>query len=289
VAGVVIRLRENLRALFYAPFYLAHELDLFARVGVEVGIEESDDPLDTAAQLLAGEVDVCWGGPLRVLRILDEEPGAGLVCFGEVVGRDPFFVVARDDELANLRLGVVSEVVTPWICLAQDLVDRGVDPAEIDIVAGQTMAENLAAFEAGELGGFQSFQPYAERAVRTGDHVVLAAADRGPTAYTCLYSTRERVDQCGRELTGVAEALRWSVAQIYAQPGRASFDAIAPRWFPDLDPELAGAALDRYRMLELYNRTGVLSREGFDRLQRAMLSAGFVHSHTPYDDCVIVL
>ena len=49
-----IILLENLRALFYAPFYIAHARGMFAEEGVEVSLEESHSPLDTAARAIAG-------------------------------------------------------------------------------------------------------------------------------------------------------------------------------------------------------------------------------------------
>ncbi len=55
----------------------------------------SPDPLAAARALRAGEVDVMWGGPLRVMISRDADPGSDLVCFCDVVARDPFFVVGR--------------------------------------------------------------------------------------------------------------------------------------------------------------------------------------------------
>ncbi|MEJ0072325.1 MAG: hypothetical protein WDO24_30590 [Pseudomonadota bacterium] len=53
-----------------------------------------------------------WGGPMRVILMHEREPALDLVCFCEVVTRDPFFLVGRaprpDFKLADLmalRLG----------------------------------------------------------------------------------------------------------------------------------------------------------------------------------------
>jgi NitT/TauT family transport system substrate-binding protein len=93
---MTIVLSENFRALFYAPFYAAHASGAFRRAGVEVELRPSSDPLEAARALRAGEVDVMWGGPLRVLIARDKDPASDLVCFCDVVARDPFFVVGRD-------------------------------------------------------------------------------------------------------------------------------------------------------------------------------------------------
>ena len=66
--GEPITLLENLRAVFYAPFYMAVDRGYFADAGADVRFVESPDPGDTLPRLIRGEVDVCWGGPLRVIR-----------------------------------------------------------------------------------------------------------------------------------------------------------------------------------------------------------------------------
>ena len=194
----MITLSENFRAVFYTPFYAAHALGAYAKEGVEVDFRLSSDPERTAAALRAGEVDVMWGGPLRVLLTHDADPASEVVCFCDVVARDPFFVIGRQPnstfrpaDLSSVRLGTVSEVPTPWLCLQDDLRRDGLDPAKVSRVTGQTMAQNAAALRAGTLEAVQLFQPYAEELLASGDgHLWYAAANRGLTAYTTLVTRR---------------------------------------------------------------------------------------------------
>src|SRR5262249_31979856 len=90
-----IRLAENFRAVFYAPFYATQALGFHAREGLDVEFVESSAPGEAVAHLLDGTVDVIWGGPMRVMKARDQDPESPLVCFGEVVARDPFFLVGR--------------------------------------------------------------------------------------------------------------------------------------------------------------------------------------------------
>ena len=50
---MAIRLSENFRALFYAPFYAAHAIGAYQAEGVEVTLLSSPDPARTAAALRA--------------------------------------------------------------------------------------------------------------------------------------------------------------------------------------------------------------------------------------------
>jgi len=288
-----ITLLENLRAVFYAPFYMAVDRGYFTEAGVDVRFVESPDPGDTLPRLLSGEVDLCWGGPLRVMRTLDQQPDCGLVCFGEVVGRDPFFLVGKGfgdtfrlADLTGKRLAVVSEVPTPWVCLRQDLIDAGVDVADIAVIEGRSMGQNEAALAAGEIDAFMAFQPFAERGSRqAGARVIYTAADRGPAAYTCFYTSREAMARRREDFRAMAAACRRAVQEVYAEGAGAALPTLQ-KYFPDEPAELLEAAVARYLRHKLYNPTGALPEEGVGWLKRAMLTAGTIKGDVPFAACV---
>jgi len=266
---VAIRLSENFRALFYAPFYAAHAIGAYQAEGVEVELLSSPDPARTAAALRNGEVDAMWGGPLRVMLTHASDPAADSVCFCDVIARDPFFIVGREPwpefrvaDLTEVRFASVAEVPTPWLCLQDDLRRAGVDPAALHRVSGPSMADNAAALRAGSLDAVQLFQPYAEELIASGAaHVWYAAADRGLTAYTTLVMRRPLLqshrDEFLRMTRAMASTLRW----IAATPGVDIADALTD-FFPAVAPEIFAAAIDRYRALKLFAPDPVLRREG---------------------------
>ena len=71
-----ITLIENFRAVFYAPFYAAIALGAYADEGLEVDLKMSADAAHTAQSLIAGQGDVSWGGPLRLMMALEKNPPA---------------------------------------------------------------------------------------------------------------------------------------------------------------------------------------------------------------------
>src|SRR5947199_629679 len=118
-----IKLAENFRAVFYAPFYAAVALRLYEQNGVPVKLVTFSHDGEGVSALVDGNVDVAWGGPMRVMKAHDTDPGSPLVCFGEVVARDPFYLIAAErchaarlEDLPALRFAPVSEVPTPWLC-----------------------------------------------------------------------------------------------------------------------------------------------------------------------------
>jgi NitT/TauT family transport system substrate-binding protein len=289
----MISLSENFRALFYAPFYAAQANGAFAKEGVEVEFRLSSDPSRTAAALRSGEVEVMWGGPLRVLLTHDADPASDVMCFCDVVARDPFFVIGRQPrpsfrpaDLTGVRLGSVSEVPTPWLCLQDDIRRDGADPAAVTRVTDATMAQNAAALRAGTLDAVQVFQPYAEDllASKVG-HLWYAAADRGLTAYTTLVTRRAVLDRKRDELLAMVRAMHQTLRWIRATPG-AEIQRVLASYFPDVAPMIFAAAIDRYRALSLYGPDPVTRREGFDRLAAAMRSGGVLRREIPFEECV---
>ena len=292
----MIRLREPFRGLLYVPFYLAEALGAFEDEGLAVRLETAPSPAESVQSLLEGRVEVCWGGPMRVLHHFDRDPECPLVLFAEAVARDPFYLIGnttnpgfRLSGLTELRLATVSEVPTPWLCLQEDLRREGIDPESIEREANRTMAENAAALRAGEVDVIQVFEPFAQNLVAEGvGHIWHAAAERGLTAYTSFIATRktlrEREDEMLRMTRALFRAERWLRR---AEPEQAG-DAVSP-YFPELAREALIGAIGRYQALRVWGEDPVLHQEGFDRLKAALLSGGWITRDTPYSRCVDTL
>ena len=165
-----IVLQESLRGLFYAPYYACFARGAFASEGVEVEFVSAPSPGAAPDGLFAGTVDVSWGGPMRVNQLYEARPDCDLVCIGEAVTRDPFFLVGRepnpDFTLADLfgrRVATVSEVPTPWLCLQDDLRRAGLDP---DCGAARSPTTRCPPTArrcgSGEVDVVQLFEPFVE-------------------------------------------------------------------------------------------------------------------------------
>ena len=284
---------ENFRALFYAPFYAAHATGAYEAAGVQVTLRTSESPAATVRALAEGSADLMWGGPLRVIYGHAADPASDLVCFCDVVSRDPFFILGREDrpdftlpQLTGLRFASVSEVPTPWICLQDDLRRNGVDPAGLNRIDTQSMAENAAALARGALDAIQIFQPYAEELIRSGvGKVWYAQASRGPTAYTMLVTHRTRLvaqrEEFQKVTIAMARTLRGFATTDPAEIARALKD-----FFPDVPTEVFAAAIGRYRALDLWSTDPRPIRAGFERLHAAMRSSGTLARDVAYADCV---
>jgi NitT/TauT family transport system substrate-binding protein len=288
-----IILQETLRGLLYAPFYAALALEAYGEEGVDVRFVSAPRPSEAARGLLDGTVDVTWGGPMRVMETYDKQPNCDLVCFCEVVTRDPFCLVGRgtrlDFRLADLMgttIATVSEVPTPWLCLQEDLRRAGLDPGAIDRISGRSMAENLKALREGKIAAAQLFEPFIEEALADGTcGIWYAAAERGPTSYTTFYARRSLLADRYDELKAMVRAIYRTQKWLHAAAGARIAWAIA-RFFPDQPKRRLAAAIDRYKGLGIWGMNPRLPKSGYDRLRAGLVSGGFVVRGTDYEAAV---
>jgi len=288
-----VSLQESLRGLLYAPYYAALALGAYRQEGVDVGFVSASLPADAAAGLFSGTVDVAWGGPMRVMQMYETRPDCDLVCFGEVVTRDPFLLIGRepnpDFTLADLygkRVATVSEVPTPWLCLQEDLRRAGLDPDALPRITDRSMADAAAALRRGELDVLQLFEPFGEELIAAGDgHIWYAAAARGPTAYTSFYTRRRtlaaRRDEMKRLVRGLYRTQKW----LHGQPPEALANAVQG-FFPSAAPTVLRDAVARYQALGIWGRNPILPRAGYDRLKAGLISGGFVRQGASFEAAV---
>ena len=290
---MAIRLSENFRALFYAPFYAAHATGAFTEAGVDVVLVPSPSPPAAVKALLAGEVDVMWGGPLRVMMLRDSDPGSDLVCFCDVVARDPFFIIGakprpdfRFTDLKGLRFATVSEVPTPWICLADDIRRAGVDPVALAPIADRT--------HGGERGRLACRHARCRPSVPALRRAA-ACLRRGPSLVRRRHARPHRLHHPRHPPRRARAAARRAAEDDPRRPSHAGLvrthasAEIAERlrdYFPDVAPAIFAGAIERYRALGLWGSDPVIRREGYDRLHAAMRAAGTLRRDIAFEDCV---
>jgi len=288
-----VRLYENYRFVLYTPFYAAHAIGAYADEGLTVELLPSPGVGLAERALLDGAVEVLWAGPMRVMKHHDDNPGSALVCFAEIVCRDPFSIVGRHPnpgfrlaDLARMRIATVGEVPTPWLCLQEDLRQAGIDPAQLDRVADRSMTENLLALREGRVDAAQLFEPVVEEALASGaGHLWHAASARGRTTYTAFVTTRDRLVRDAEPLLRMVRAVHRTQQWIHTCSAAELAATVSP-FFPALDSGVLTGALARYQAQGVWGREPVLPKDGFDRLRNSLVSSEFIRRPASYAACV---
>jgi NitT/TauT family transport system substrate-binding protein len=293
MAAMQIKLVESFRAVFYAPFYATQALGFYAREGVEVEFLSSSVPGNGVPALVAGAIDITWGGPMRVMKAHCMQPTSPLVCFCEVVARDPFYLIGsshrREFQLADLpslRFAAVSEVPTPWMCLQHDLREQGIDPSRLHRAVERPMEENVKALCNQQLDVVQVFEPFVSMAVQKGAcRVLYAASTRGPTVYTTFITTRSGIERHRASFAGMTRAIQ-HMQRWLTEHSAEELAEVTTRFFPDIAGDILLSSLRRYHQAGIWARTPDVSRPGFARLGKSLFSGGFISRTPTYEECV---
>jgi NitT/TauT family transport system substrate-binding protein len=292
-----LTLAENFRAVFYTPFYLLKELRLAEQAGLHIEWLAPGSPGGAIDQVKDGSVDLTWGGPMRVMKDHDTCPadGSSLRCFGEVVARDPFFLMGSQkncslQELAHLRLSLVSEVPTPWMCLQADLRDLGLNIEQLELSGqlkrGWTMAEQIHALDTQDIDVIQLFEPFVSEVLKSGRHNILYAAySRGPTVYTAFICSQEGFAKKQAAFARLNEVLGTLQTWLHAHSAQDIAHIVQP-YFAELELDVLTSAIDRYLQNQVWAATPEISRAGFDRLADSLHSGGFIQTRILYESCI---
>ena len=288
-----IKLCENFRALFYAPYYAAFEIGAYKNAGVDVEFALMEGPGSGGEAVIEGAEAVTWGGPMRVMLDHDRDPDSELVSFCEVVGKDPFLILGHEpkpdfkvSDLTDIRFANFIEAPTPWNCLQEDLRRAGIDPASLNRISDQSITDNISAFKSGELDAVQVLEPYAQILVDEGHgHIWFEGASRGSCSYTTFYAKRSLLDSRQDDLGGMYAAMAHTLKWVQEVTPEEIVKTITP-YFPDNDPKCLTSAIARYRRAGLWNQTPVVSEIGLERLRAGLISNSFIKRDIPYDEMV---
>jgi len=292
-----LTLAENFRAVFYTPFYLLKELRLAEQAGLHIEWLAPGTPGGAIDQIKDGSVDLTWGGPMRVMKDHDTCPadGSSLLCFGEVVSRDPFFLMGSQKSfslraLVHLRLSLVSEVPTPWLCLQADLRALGLNIEQLELNGrlkrGWTMVEQIHALDTQGIDVIQLFEPFVSEVLKSGQHHILYAAhSRGPTVYTTLICSQDGFAKKRAAFARLNEVLGTLQTWLHTHTARDITQIVHP-YFAQLERDVLTSAIERYLQNQVWATTPEVSRAGFDRLADSLHSGGFIQTRILYDSCV---
>jgi NitT/TauT family transport system substrate-binding protein len=230
---------------------------------------------------------------MRVMMHHDADPNCPLVCFAQVVARDPFVLVGRRRkaafrwrDLIGLRVAPAGDVPTPWLTFQDDLQRAGLNPASIAGNRVRPMARNLAAYRRGAVDVVQVFEPYADALVSEGrGHIWHRFTERGDIAYTTFYAprhfTRARREACRRLVRGIARAQ----AALFGATPAAIAEAVAS-FLPKLSHVALARIVGAYRASGLWAKRPELPPSPYLRLKAALVSGGLIRRDPPYERLV---
>jgi len=292
-----IRMYENLRACSYTPFYLAQIEGFFEQEEIQVSLVLSSSPSETAQGLIEGRADVSFGGPMRVMlhhnEAIKRNRTCPLICFAQVVARDPFMLIGREPnnnfqftDLLNSTIAVAIDVPTPWMTLQDDLSRAGIDPATIKKSPEASMRENSELFKKGQIDVVQVFEPYAQELIEAGGHLWHRFSCRGDIAFTTFYSKKSFTTENRKTCQSLVRAMAKALKMVHTISSRELAEIVGPHFFPELSPRTYASIIEGYKLSNLWPKTTTLLPSAFVKLKGALLSGGLIEHDIPYENVI---
>lgn len=287
-----LTIAENFRGIFYVPYYALRELSLEQEHGLDIQWLPPGSPGGAINDVKSGNIDLTWGGPMRVM--IDHDSSTDderrLLSFSEAVGRDPFCLISNQANLSladlpDLRLSIVSEVPTPWLCLQADLSDRRLSIPR-KLITTWSMQEQLDALARNEVDVIQAFEPFISQALLGGAHLLYEASERGPTVYTGFITSRATLESHHDELAALDAALAKTLRWMH-EAGPAETASLVNGYFPELSQMQLASAAGRYLARSVWSYSTTINRAGFDRLSESFFRGGAIRSPAKYESCVV--
>jgi len=164
---------------------------------------------------------------------------------------------------------------------------HGVDPARVTFRRDLSTPDAIAAFRAREGDFIEHGPPVIDQLIADGTgHLVASMGEAtGPVPFSSLMATPETLtkqrDVLIRFVRGLYRAQRWMAASTAQE-----IAAVVAPVFPDIEPSVRVAAIERYLRQSTWATDPVLTRAGYETLQEILLSAGFIKKPHPFESLI---
>jgi len=288
-----VRLSEVTRSVFYAPQYAAIELGFFADEGIDIDLITSDGADRVMTALLSGAADIGFSGPEAAIYVWAGGRNDHAVVFAQLAQRDGSFLIAREpmpdftwDDIRGSHVLPGRRGGMPFMVLEYV---TGLQGVREDVYFDTTVqfAAMVGAFLGGTADFVTAFEPVASTIELEGRGYVVASVGEafGAIPYTTYYALGSFIEENPEIIQGFTNALHRGQLWVQENSPEDIAQVISP-FFPDADMDILASAVARYKEIEAYAPTPIITQESFDSLQRVMEAAGELPAYAPFDALV---
>lgn len=291
-----IRLSEVTHSIFYSPLYIAINNGYFDEYGIEIELKNVNGAQNVMNTITSKSADIGLMGPEATIYCHVQGQKDYPVIFGQLTKCDGSFLVSKKAEpnfkwsdtegkavLAGRKGGV------PAMTLQYVMNNAGVDtsdPTKFNTsVPFETM---IGAFEgSNDYDYCTMFEPSASDFVAKGKGYIVASVGKssGDVPYTAFSAKKTFIDE-NKEL--VTNFLRAVVKGYNFMVNSKSVDVAKALIgsFPGFSLDAIEASVKSYIEIDAWNKTPVMLKKDFDRLQDIMTNAGELTTRADFDVAV---
>lgn len=290
-----VRLCEVTHSIFYAPQYAAMELGYFAEEGIEIELSNGGGADKVMSAVLSDSMDIGLAGPEACIYVYNEGNDDYPQVFAQLTKRDGSMLVGRTEQpdftwqsLKGSHILPGRKGGVPYMAFEYALKENGLDPAADLLLDTSVQFDNMTgAFLGGTADYVTVFEPAASSLQAEGKgYIVAAVGDAvGDLPYTAYFAKSSYMEENAELIQGFTNAVAKGEAWVKTHSAEDVAKLVAPH-FADTDLELLTSAVENYQKVGAYCETPVMSKEGFDRLQTIMESAGELSQRAAFDAVV---
>ena len=291
----LVRLNEVTRSVFYAPQYVAIAQGYFKEKGIEVEITTGQGADKVMTAVLAGQSDIGFAGPEASIYVYNEEKEDHTQVFAQLTKRDGSFLVARDktDEFDWNQLKGKTVIPgrkggVPYMTFEYVLKQKGINPST-DVNLDDSISFDLmaGAFAGGNAEYVTLFEPTASMTEEQGAGYIVASvgAEAGEIPYTAYFAKKSYIAKNEELIQNFTDAIY--KGQKWTQEHSAKEIAeLIKDFFPSTDVKMLENSIQRYKDIDAWNKTPVLTEEAFNKLQDVIEEAGELEKRADYEKVV---
>ena len=286
-----VRLSEVTHSVFYAPQYVAMSQGFFRQEGLEVELTNGGGADKVMTAVVSGQADMGLAGPEAAIYVMNQGKEDHPVIFAQLTKRDGSFLVGREPgpfswedvrgrTIIGGRAGGVPEMTLEYV-----LRQRGIEPQRDAVVDTSVQFNMMAGAFTGGNGDFVTlFEPTATEVAQAGKGYILASIgqESGEIPYTAYFASqaymKDHADVVQRFTNAIARAQKWIAEHDAAETA----EIIAPQ-FPDTSVPVLTQVVQRYKDIDAWNTTPVMTQSSLERLETVMETAG-VLDHADWVD-----
>ena len=285
---------EVTHSVFYAPQYLAINLGFFKDEGIDIELINSAGADKVMTAVLSNDVQIGFAGPEASIYIYNEGSKDFAQVFAQVTKRDGSFLISREsgdfkwEDLKGKHILPGRKGGVPYMTLQYVLNKHGLN-TETDLNFDNSISFDAmaSAFVSGTGDYVTVFEPIATSfEIENKGHIVASvgeAADEIP--YTAYFAKKSYIESNPEIIQKFVNAIYKGQTWVDTR----SAEEIAKELlvsFPDTNLEVLTKVVERYKSIDAWNTTPIMTKESFERLQEVMTNAGELEKVAPYEEIV---
>lgn len=293
-----VRLSEVTHSVFYAPQYVAINLGLFEKHGIKIEMVSSQGADKVMTAVLSRQVDIGFAGPEASIYVYEQGKKDHSVVFAQLTKRDGSFLVGRDAsevenfEWTNLKGKHVlpgRKGGVPYMSLEYVIKSHGMNPKTDMNFDNSISFDAMTGAFVGGVGDYVTiFEPTATMLEEEGKGFVLASIGEasGEIPYTAYFASKSFIAENEELIQGFVDAIFEAQCWVYSHTSHEIAEAVAPS-FPSTDIDILEKVIDRYKEIDAWCKTPIMSEEAFSRLQEVMIEAGELKEKVPFEALIV--